>query len=429
MWRRFSQGNTSASVNDLIKGYEMKSSIKAIICILALVTVVVIAMFAYGFIETGNSQLPKTREVHLFQMSASDVETYGLYYPVTFIFTIPTGSTSLKAWYSYDSTNWSELFQRQSEEFFNGEDCVRFDYTQVKAYVSIGFKGHTSLYIKITDNQNLAIETTYLQVAKYYDNRHCAVTSHNDDYGLGGGAHLALIEEFQKRKLWYGCAVITAFASWNDWNSLQTQVNEGYVEVQSHFVNHSFYSTLSDSQVWGEIQGSRDAILGNITNMPYGQYVSVLLVPNIGITDRERSYTGKAGYLVIKDDGETTNQYSDWYTATYKGEVHGIFPSMFTTTMGSWFVDQSDDDRDGIINGMDENYLNKKFDEVYNSGGIYELRSHPGYVNVSESYCQNHLNYISGQKDCWYVPVGQIYCYHYVALFVQHSSVTKKNFA
>jgi len=358
---------------------------------------------------------------HLFQMSATDVDTYGFYYPITFTFTFPAGSSSLEAWHSYTSTDWSQLPERQGGAFFNGEDAVRFDYAGNRAYVSVGFKGHTSLYIKITDSQGHAVETTYLQVAKYYDNRHCAVTSHHDDYGIGEG-HLALIEEFQKRKLWYGCAVVTGFANWT---SLQSQVNEGYVEVQSHSISHPNITGLSDSQAWNQIEGSRNAILNHISKMPYGQYVLVFVFPYTKMGDRDRNYLGKAEYLVSESDSETNadhpNQYSDWYVTTYKGESHGVFPAVHTTSMGSQLVDKGDDDGDGIINGMDEDFLNKKFDESYSSGGIYELMSHPTWVRSSASYCQRHLDYISGRKDCWYAPLGHMYAYHYVALFVQHS--------
>ena len=351
--------------------------------------------------------------IHLFQMSATDVDTYGFYYPVTFAFTFPAGSSSLEAWYSYNSTDWSQLPERQGGAFFNGEDAVRFDYAGNRAYVSVGFKGHTSLYIKITDSQSHAVETTYLQVAKYYDNRHCAVTSHHDDYGIGGG-HLALIEEFQKRKLWYGCAVVTGFANWT---SLQSQVNEGYVEVQSHSISHPNISRLSDSQAWNQIKGSRNAILNHISNMPYGQYVLVFVFPYSDMGDRDRNYLGKAEYLVSENDGSTyayhIGQYSDWYVTTYNSESYGVFPAGPLAVMGS--------DKYGSV---DVNYLNGQFDKAYSSGGIYELGSHPTWVNSSASYCQRHLDYISGRKDCWYAPLDHMYAYHYVALFVQHSKLS-----
>lgn len=390
----------------------------------AYLTVVAIMIVAgvdsyYHFVMPNGGQPPQP-SIHLFQMSATDVDTYGFYYPVTFTFTFPAGSSSLEAWYSYNSTDWSQLPERQGGAFFNGEDAVRFDYAGNRAYVSVGFKGHTSLYIKITDSQSHAVETTYLQVAKYYDNRRCAVTSHHDDYGIGGG-HITLIEEFQKRKLWYGCAVVTGYANWT---SLQSQVNEGYVEVQSHSISHPNISRLSDSQAWNQIKGSRNAILNHISNMPYGQYVLVFVFPFSDIKDRERNYVGKAEYLVSEADGNRHGQYMGWYVTTYNGEAHGVFPACHTTSMGSELVDKGDDDGDGIINGMDADFLNMKFDESYSSGGIYELGSHPKWVQASASYCQIHLDYISGRKDCWYAPLGHMYAHHYVALFVQHSKLS-----
>jgi len=363
-----------------------------------------------------NGGQPQPGKCHLFQMSAADVEAYGFYYPVTFTFSIPSGSASLKALYHYVSTDWSQLPERQSKDFFNGEDVVRFDYAGNRAYVSVGFKGQTDLYIKITDSQSLDIETAYFQVAKYYDNRHCAVTSHHDDYGIGGG-HLALIEEFQKRKLWYGCAVVTSSP---DWASLQTQVNEGYVEVESHSVNHPYINKLSDSEAWNQIQGSRDAILSHINNMPYGQYVLAFIFPYSSMGDRERNYVGKANYIVEEADvalagtDPSVQQYETWYVVTYNGESHGVFPAIFSADMGTH----------GGANSLDLNWLNSQFDQAYSAEAIYEVRTHPTTVDIGASYCQGHLNYISGRTDCWYAPLGHIYAYHYVALFVQHSEVS-----
>jgi hypothetical protein len=166
--------------------------------------------------------------------------------------------------------------------------------------------------------------------------------------------------------------------------------------------------------------------------MPYGQYVLAYISPYADVGDRERNYLGKAEYLVSGGDcGRMSstgasgpyggnppnpyhpNQYSDWYTVTYKGETHSVFPTYYTIQMGS------------KPEYSDASILNAKFDEVYSSGGIYELITHPANFAASASFVQTHLNYISGRTDCWYAPLGCIYgAYRYVALFVQHSQVS-----
>lgn len=363
------------------------------------------------FNDNGLNPVHGSGMFHTFQMSVDSVSNYGFYYPVTFTFTIPSGSSGLKAVYRYAPPTWIALTEKNKGDDFNGIDCVRFDYTNNKAYVSVGFKGHTQLNVEVTSGSGFAIETSFDGVAKYYDNRVCAVTSHHDDYG-GGSPDLALMDMFQARRLWYGAAAITSSANWA---GLQTQVNEGYVEVESHSVDHpSTILTMDDASAWNEIKGSHDAILSHVNNLPYGQYVLVMIFPYSWMSDRERMYCGKAGYIVDEADpmAGTIYQpeiYRAWYTPTYKGETYGIFPETYAADLGTHGS-----------GGTDLAWLNSQFDLAYNQGAIYEVRSHPITVDLNAAYCSGHLDYIANHKDCWYAPLGWIYAYHYVSLFVQH---------
>ena len=65
---------------------------------------------------------------------------YGLSYPITYEFSIPLESTNLKCYYKFQAENNWDIFQEKtSNDFFNGVDAVRFDYTNGVAYVSVGF--------------------------------------------------------------------------------------------------------------------------------------------------------------------------------------------------------------------------------------------------------------------------------------------------
>ena len=79
---------------------------------------------------------------------------YGLSYPITYEFSIPFESTNLKCYHKFQAQDsWDILQGKTSNDFFNGVDVVRFDYTNAIAYVSVGFSDLSdSIFIKITDN-------------------------------------------------------------------------------------------------------------------------------------------------------------------------------------------------------------------------------------------------------------------------------------
>ena len=88
---------------------------------------------------------------------------YGLSYPITYEFTIPSGSYDLRSYrkFQYDQ-EWSQILEQTSNDFFNGIEAVRFDYDNNIAYVSIGFSDISdSIFIKITNNESNIIESTY----------------------------------------------------------------------------------------------------------------------------------------------------------------------------------------------------------------------------------------------------------------------------
>ena len=109
---------------------------------------------------------------------------YGLSYPVTYEFNIPSESYNLRSYRKFQSNqDWSQIVEKTSEDFFNGIEAVRFDYDDNIVYVSIGFSDLSdSIFIKLTDNNGNIIDVAYSQMSQYYDNRDAAVTATADDW-------------------------------------------------------------------------------------------------------------------------------------------------------------------------------------------------------------------------------------------------------
>ena len=103
---------------------------------------------------------------------------YGLAYPITYEFAIPSNNDNLRAYRKFISEEpWYRIEEKTSNDFFNGIEVVRFDYEENIAYVSIGFSEISdSIMIKITDLNNNVIPSNYSSISKYYDNRDAVVT-------------------------------------------------------------------------------------------------------------------------------------------------------------------------------------------------------------------------------------------------------------
>ena len=55
---------------------------------------------------------------------------YGLSYPITYEFIIPDNSNNLKAYRKFKSAQeWVSIIEKTTEDFFNGVEAIRFDYS------------------------------------------------------------------------------------------------------------------------------------------------------------------------------------------------------------------------------------------------------------------------------------------------------------
>lgn len=93
-----------------------------------------------------------------FELSidATDHLNYGVSYPITYVFDIPTDWTSGYVYCRYRETDpWTLMDGRSSEEFFNGIDASRFDFTNHKAYVSLGFSNVShNIYLQLRERSH-----------------------------------------------------------------------------------------------------------------------------------------------------------------------------------------------------------------------------------------------------------------------------------
>jgi hypothetical protein len=151
----------------------------------------------------------------------------------------------------------------------------------------------------------------------------------------------------------------------------------------------------------GEIESSRRDIINNV-ELPVqyrkgtAQYVPLFVAPYLDITDTDITACGLSKYLevIAVDFGTNTSAWATW------NSVKNIYNPKWVS---------------GNYESLTEAQLNERFDTAYNLGAIYHLRGHPAADNTwTSGKMANHLDYIKGRFDIWYVGYGAMYMYHYV---------------
>jgi hypothetical protein len=209
--------------------------------------------------------------IYKISVDAQQHYDYGLGYPVTYVFEIPSKVDSgLKAYTRYSvGDSWSQLTEKTSSDFFNGIEYVRFDYVADRAYVSAAFsEGSDDIYVRLTAHDDSLIESSYLGISDYYDNRKAVVTATDDDWdGYYTDQVNAAIDAYQARGIWFTGGLTTQGYPYEpypippDWDNAQSQINQGYVEVASHSRTHA---ELPYPDYDSEIGGSKTDIVGNL---------------------------------------------------------------------------------------------------------------------------------------------------------------------
>jgi len=113
-------------------------------------------LYSYHFIETNQSGALwiKALENNEFQITVNSTahKLYGLSYPVTYKFNIPSACSTANVYYRHRQRgNWIKLPTKTPADFFNGIAACRFDFNNSKVYISIGFSDISDdIYLKIT---------------------------------------------------------------------------------------------------------------------------------------------------------------------------------------------------------------------------------------------------------------------------------------
>ena len=329
---------------------------------------------------------------------------YGLSYPLTYVFTMPQNANNLRSHVKFkNNSDWSLLTEKTSSEFFNGEEVVRFDYVNAKAYVSVGFSDLSdSIYIRIDNAFGENINFLFDGISQYYDNRDAVVTSTADDWASWNNENfIETCQIFRSYNLWLSCAIITGDLNLNHWSDIQNQLDSGFVEVVSHSRTHPHtpYENLES-----EVLGSKQDLIENLvlpSHNSYGirEYIYAWVAP-YGEYDNEIDImVSLAKYLIPRMYYGDNHDFSAWEQELYKYAPVGVSTEFGPLWLGT----------------TDINILNTTFDEVLDAGGIYHVMCHPNIIEWEEEYPWNHLEYISNKNNIWYVGFGHLYLYHFLS--------------
>lgn len=328
-------------------------------------------------------------------------QTFGLYYPVTYIFQIPNGLNELKAQFRYDNAaSWQTLSEKSTSDSFNGIDAIRFDYPNHRAYFSLRFSNATDdIFIRML-NGTTEVPLSYVGIPLYYDNRTAAVTVSLDDWNaptlVMDTANQVLIDA----QIHYTGSIVTGSKSTSDWANIQGWYDLGYLEPGSHSRDHPCYENeyLEQGGYTYQIAGSRDDILNNLVLRH--EYVPAFILPCGGEWPQVRQAMVDAHYIVDRGASPFQDTFSDW-------QSDGAYQMMlYSYSTQVWQVPVTPEMRDAA---------NATFDDAYKSHKIYNLMDNPaqGFWDVN-SYLRQHIDHIKNHPDVWYASLGELYLYHFV---------------
>ncbi|MBZ9572235.1 hypothetical protein KJA15_02820 [Patescibacteria group bacterium] len=332
-------------------------------------------------------------------------DDYGLAFPITYEFSIPPESSNLSVYKRHtESQEWQQISEKKSTDFFNGIEVVRFDYPQNKVRLSVAFDDSSDkIQLKITDNSDQIVNSKYLGIPKYYDNRKAAVVVVGDDWGLWGAKDKekdpidfkAAFDVFAADGIWFTPAATTQKGVLqSDWQSLQRKIDQGYVEVAAHSRTHP---SLPYDDYDSEIRGCKSDIIDNL-DLSYKngdkEYVYAWVRPYGQGNDIVRAKLGENKFLIDKlSCCFITDTFTKW---DFKN-------GLYKPTGYSIYLEKS---------SLKE--ANKKFDEIIKQGGIYSIYMHPYNINWEKnSWERQHFDYIKNKADLWYTGLGYLYMYHF----------------
>jgi len=244
------------------------------------------------------------------------------------------------------------------------------------------------------------IEPVYVEIADYYDNRKAAVTVTADDWTDNTWQQFeAMSNMLTAKKMSFTGGVETRY--YPNWTQIQHWLDQGYLEVASHSRTHP---RLPYGSYDSEIGGSKQDILSNLTlpaTFSFGgtEYVLTWIEPYGESDSSVRQKLGEYKYLTARKV-DIDDAWATW------DSDYGLFDRI------GFSMRMEPPCKGGVDNVT---ILNSKFDNVYNTGGIYHLMTHPRNVNwTAGEYADLHTSYISNREDVWYVSFGLLYLYRWI---------------
>jgi len=342
---------------------------------------------------------------------------YGFSYPVTYKFRIPVDVNNLKVSRKNNLLDsWKEISIKTKEDFFNGVDAVRFDYSANLAYVSVSFGSDSDdIYLLFRDYSDNPISgVSFVGTARYYDDRKSAVVISGDDWDgepLRDKAFQDACDMMTAKQIWFTPGIVTQGmrdgASSPNWKIIQSKINAGYIEPASHSQKHFGLSYGEYETYESEINGSKSDIINNLdlpdlNKKDNKEYIYVWIEPYSRSDADARTMLGESKYLFDRSAMESKIAEAGKNYATWDA-VNNLYNRLEPVMRM---------EKDTFT--TDINILNTAFDNSYSEGKIYHLYTHPVNVDWSPgSYADQHLDYIKGRKDVWYAGLGHLYLYHY----------------
>ena len=359
-------------------------------------------------------------------------EKWSLQYPVTYIFDVTGAAPNARVNRRDTGADpWSPLEARPSADFFNGIECVRFDRQAGKAYVSVGFQHAPTIELQFANVGSVKFVST----AKYYDNRQAAYTLSNDNWGCNPWAnpgapwkgetddasdnYQAALHVCRSFHLPLSIAINSRSAGGEStWQRMQEELDrqdnswEPAVHGQTHPKDANQYSIRGYR---AEVFGCRDDILQHLHKIPYGGRVYEHILTT-GYVDDEILRLDTGEFLFVRGfnwlDNSTSIAWVPWNDQRRFYGVGGLNTKGYDRIM-------EQREPKGRFSATDVADLNKAFDQVVESGGVFYALWHPDRFKNSVLY--DRRPGIDGQQGSTlmehlaHVANGWMYSYRYVA--------------
>ncbi len=335
------------------------------------------------------------------------------------------------------------------------------------------------IHLRIIDADDHSLSFNFQCIPPYYDNRIAVVTATGDDWDAEfNDGFVSVCDAFSKRNIWFTPGIIThgdrnCHHHPPNWSVVQSKVNSGYIEIASHSCEHlgdeisyrytgthtgADYEpyTLTDANAGFPTHQGRDItgwIIDNTTDGSSGLITgnttttSTCAAGLAGGTDSD--WDSGDSYVIDRYDEEIGGSKDEIIAnldLPYKNgsreyihawiEPYGYYDSTMRAKLGEykylcdrgvrtddtlalWDVTNGLYRRIGSSLWLEKSNLpqaNDKFDSLVSVGGIYHISTHPYMLDWSDGHwAAQHLDYIKGRTNLWYVGFGHLYLYRYVA--------------